>query len=178
VNDEKRMMYLLKATLFDEYGQHGATQREIDGASTDLTAELALGNISVPPIPADYAEFLRLSNGYEWNGARFFGTAPLALGRGYSVPSLLERNAYYHDMKSGLQDCLVLGEFDDTLFYYSGVTGKYVAADELTLIPEYDPFDSFEELFYGFVDVLYCESCSPREKKAYCKALGVPDWED
>ena len=152
---EEWLVKLLKETLFDECGQQRATQEEIDAASARTVAALARAGHRVPPIPADYAAFLRLSNGYAWNGVRFFGTRPVQMGRSYVNPALLEENLGFHERKLGLEDCLVLGGCDDDLFLYSARTGRYAAVDSLTLIPIDDEgFGIFEELFlYAYHNV-------------------------
>lgn len=153
--DSAYLLEVLKETLFDECGQQRAAREEIDAASAALMKALAEAGHSVPPIPADYAAFLRLSNGYAWNGVRFFGTRPVQMGARYVNPALLEENLSLHERKLGLEDCLVLGGCDDDLFLYSARTGRYDAVDALTLIPIDDEgFDTFEELlFYAYHSV-------------------------
>ncbi len=147
--DNSYLLDVLRETLFNECGQHRATQEEIDAASAQTVTALERAGHRVPPIPADYAAFLHLSNGYAWNGVRFFGTRPVKMGERYINPALLEENLGCHERKLGLEDCLVLGGCDDDLFLYSARTGRYDAVDSLTLIPIDDEgFDTFEDLFF------------------------------
>ncbi len=157
---EEQLMELLRETLFDECGRQCAARDEIAAASAGIVAALERAGHRVPPIPADYAAFLRLSDGYAWNGVRFFGTRPVQMGARYTNPALLEENLSLHERKLGLEDCLVLGGCDDDLFLYSARTGRYDAVDSLTLIPIDDEgFDTFEDLFFYAYHSVSGEDC-------------------
>jgi hypothetical protein len=174
MKDEKRMQYLLKATLFEDCGQHGATEGEIEAESASITEDFGADGLETPPIPEDYAEFLKLTNGYAWNGVCFFGATEQPMGAHYTNPALYDRNDRYLHSKLGLKGCLVVGSFDDDIFVYSAARGLYFALDSLTLIPEDDDgFESFEDLFYFAVDDLYYECSDPKEQEAYRSALGL-----
>ncbi|MBE6910579.1 MAG: AAA family ATPase [Ruminococcaceae bacterium] len=159
MSNEKRMLELLEKTFFCESEHHGATDAEIEAAGMQMIARLGVDGIDVPQIPKDYAAFLRLTDGYAWNGVCFFSTKPTPMGNRYTNPSLFDKNDYYLRMKSGLNGCLVVGSFDDEIYVYSSKTGMYHALDELTLIPmEDDGCEDFAELFLCAVGELY-ESC-------------------
>ena len=156
MSNEEMMLELLEKTFFCENEYHGATDAEIEAAGTQLIARLSNNDLCVPPIPKDYAAFLKLTDGYAWNGVTFFSTKPMPMDARYTNPSLYDKNEYYLRMKSGLNGCLVIGSFDDDIFVYSSMTGKYHCLDELTLIPSDDDyFDSFSELFVCVVGELY-----------------------
>ncbi len=159
MKDEKRILKLLQKTFFCECEHHGATDAEIEAAGTKMIARLGIEGIDVPPIPKDYADFLKLTDGYAWNGVCFFSTKPTRMDERCTNPSLFDKNDYYLRMKSGLNGCLVVGSFDDDIYVYSSASEKYFVLDELTLIPtEDDGYDDFAELFSCEVGDLY-ESC-------------------
>lgn len=174
--DEKRMTYLLEKTYLRTVGQHGASDAEIAAAEEQMAEKLSAGGFIVAQIPEDYAAFLKLTDGYAWNGVRFFGTKPIRLDRDYTNPSLLERNTYYIEERPDrpLQDgCLVIGEVDDELLLYSEFTGRYDSLNASTMTPMRH-FAEFEELFFYAVDALYYDCCPAHQKKDYEWELGAP----
>ena len=72
---------------------------------------------TVHSIPESYAEFLKISNGYAWNGFEFFGTYQVTVKQsGYTLSDIVGVNQNYRERKFGLKDMIVLGEFDDDLY--------------------------------------------------------------
>lgn len=169
MNDEKRVRFLLQKTFFDRFGQRGATAEEIAAAGETMKSEFVLGGFAAPPIPGDYAAFLRLADGYSWNGVRFFGTRRATPDGEDEIPALYEKNAYYvyHRYDCPLKDgCMVVGEFGGELFLYSAAAGNYTAVDEETMLP-IEAFPDFEELFLSMVDRRYFDGCTEAEKAEY-----------
>lgn len=150
--------YLFKITMFDEYGQHPADEDSIRKAGNALKQDLNKNGFKVPGIPEEYAEFLKMTNGYEWNGFRLFGSKPFKFNDGYSLCSIYERNLYYRENRHIMIDnYLVLGDFDEDLFIYSGDGEKYMVVDDLTFIP-IDSYDSFEDLLLDNLQTLYLDT--------------------
>ena len=117
----------------------GAKKKE--GADSSVTLSL----------PEDYAEFLKIANGYAWNGFEFFGTYQVTVKQsGYTLSDIVGVNQNYRERKFGLKDMIVLGEFDDDLYAYDFESSKYLVMDQITLTP-FDEYDSFDELFTGTV---------------------------
>ncbi|MCR5766912.1 MAG: SMI1/KNR4 family protein [Lachnospiraceae bacterium] len=156
MDDMRLWNYILKVTLYDKYGQHSATDEDIEKADNAIQQDMKRNGFKVPPIPADYAEFLKNTDGYEWNGMRFFGSKPFKMSEKYTLPSLLERNVYYHQFIEKERNLLVIGQFDDDRYVYDGDTKKYYIVDEMGF-SEIDDFDSFEELLNCTLgDEYYC----------------------
>lgn len=145
----KKIEYLIDLGLRDldnkPWARRAATDKDIDEVNTSF-ADFELTGTNVPTLPEDYAEFLKINDGYEENGMRFFGTKNLVFDSRYALSSLYERNAYYHENLIGLSNSLVIGEFDDDIYLYSAEDGKYYSADCDTLVA-IDEYDSFENLF-------------------------------
>lgn len=117
----------------------GAKKKE--GADSSVTLSL----------PEDYAEFLKIANGYAWNGFEFFGTYQVTVKQsGYTLSDIVGVNQNYRERKFGLKNKIVLGEFDDDLYAYDFESSKYLVMDQVTLTP-FDEYDSFDELFAGTV---------------------------
>ena len=109
-------------------------------------------------IPDDYAGFLRLANGYAYNGYFFYGTKELLEREGgFCLPDILEVNegaGMYEEIPDGF---IVVGRhvfddvFDDVYAYDTGSRKYYVferGSDDYG-----DPFDSFESLFTSEVNI-------------------------
>lgn len=145
----KKIEFILKYGHTDSDGKPykiiSALPSQIEEVNTSL-ADFSIGAVNVPPIPEDYAEFLMMLDGFEYNGMRFFGTGQVCFDKNYRTKDLYSVNEYFHDMKRGLQDCLVIGEFDDDLFIYSGIDEKYYMVDRDILVKS-EEYDSFEQLF-------------------------------
>ncbi|MCR5688086.1 MAG: SMI1/KNR4 family protein [Lachnospiraceae bacterium] len=98
-------------------------------------------------LPDDYTEFLKIANGYAWNGFQFFGTYQVTVKKsGYTLLDIVSVNQNYRERKFGLKDMIVLGDFDDDLYAYDFKSSKYLVMDQITLTP-FDEYDSFDELF-------------------------------
>ncbi|MBO4914419.1 MAG: YrhA family protein, partial [Oscillospiraceae bacterium] len=184
VLEERRMQYLLEKTFLRDHERRGATDEMIEAADRETAEKVRAAERYASPIPEDYADFLRQSNGYDWNGACFYSTEPVPTAPGCMSWPLAERNAHYLRARPELNGCLVVGECQDDLYVYSSKTGLYHALDGFTLLTleggcdmeddEY-AFDSFTELFnYAIEDMYYlCYCNTPEKKKEYCEAIGV-----
>lgn len=108
---------------------------------------------TVLSIPESYAEFLKISNGYAWNGFEFFGIYQTTVkASGYTLPDLITMNEKYHNDKMGLDDMIVLGRFDDDIYVYNFKESEYQALDSLTL-SYIDSFEGFDDLFICYVSM-------------------------
>ena len=186
------MQVLLEKTFFCDHEIHRATDEMIKAADAKTSELVNAQERQGAPIPEDYADFLRLTNGYFWNGVSFYSTEPVPMGPGYENWALPECNAKYLRERPELNGCIVVGECHDDICVYSSKTGFYHALDGFTILSledgstmedDVNGFYSFKELFNYVIEDMYyyCYCKTPEQKKAYCEAIGieyVPDEED
>ncbi|MCR4793250.1 MAG: SMI1/KNR4 family protein [Lachnospiraceae bacterium] len=104
-------------------------------------------------LPEGYVRFLKIANGYAWNGFEFFGTYRVTEKKsGYTIPDIVTMNQDMHERKLGLTNMIVLGRFDDDLYVYNYAESKYQALDNLTLFL-IDSFKEFDDLFICYVSM-------------------------
>ena len=119
--------------------------------------DIDLSDIGLLPLPAGYVQFLKLANGYAWNGFEFFGTYTCTeKATGYTLSDIVGFNEQIREKKGYSDDILVLGRFDEDIYIYNYTEESYKAIDRLTSI-EADEFDSFEDLILSTVG-LYVDS--------------------
>ena len=110
------------------------------------------------PLPEGYVRFLKISDGYAWNGFEFFGTENCTeKSTGYTLSDIVGFNEYIRERKGYSDDLLVLGRFDEDIYIYDYLEKRYKAIDRLTSI-EADDFESFEDLLNSTVG-LYAGFC-------------------
>ncbi len=135
------------ADIFDKIYETDALIVKPAGALEIARCQRDLHDISVPALPAEYIEFLKIANGVAWNGFEFFGTYQVTVKKsGYTLTDIVSFNDKQHQNKMGLKQMLLLGRFDDDIYVYNTEIAKYQALDSLTLT-EIDTYDTFEDLF-------------------------------
>lgn len=111
-------------------------QRLVEDASRELHTEL----------PDDYLNFLRLSNGFDWNGVVIYGagTNPIGKHPDRSIADLVEVNLNFRD-DDRFGDLVVLGSSGDDIYAYRISTGHYEIYD---VVPHelIESFPTFDEL--------------------------------
>jgi hypothetical protein len=111
-------------------------QRLVESASKELHTDL----------PADYLNFLRLTNGLDWNGVVIYAsdTVPITVHPARSIPGIVEMNLNFRD-DSRFEDLLVLGSNGMDLYTYRISIRLYEVYDE---VPHelMDTFPRFDEL--------------------------------
>jgi hypothetical protein len=82
--------------------------------------------------PADYLNFLRLTNGLDWNGVVIYGgdTAPIVGHPDRAIPNLVEMNLNYRD-DPRFDDLLVIGSNGMDIYTYRISSGVYEIYDEV-----------------------------------------------
>src|SRR5262245_474793 len=118
--------------------QPPATEEQIrrleERAARDLKVEL----------PDEYLNFLRRTNGFDWNGVVVFASesVPITAHPDRSIPAGVEMNLGYRD-DSRFSDLVVLGSNGMDLYTYRISTGKYEIYDEVPheLIETFSTFD-------------------------------------
>jgi hypothetical protein len=113
---------------------------EADLVSLAERAQAALG-ASVPP---EYEAFLRLANGFDFNGCVIYGTAtrPIAGHTDRFIEGFVEANEGWRDDEPNV-DYLYFGEGDISRYRYHLPSKQYQVADRqsdtvLKLVPSFD----------------------------------------
>lgn len=120
-------------------------------AEKDLQAlRFQMAKDKMIPLPADYIQFLMLTDGLIYNGLRFFGvTSHEREKANYSYPSLLEINKDFYS-RHRRNDVLIVGEKDEDLLIYSPKMKTYQIMDKMDLIADLE-LPRFFDLIYFFV---------------------------
>lgn len=109
-------------------------QRVVENSRRDLHTDL----------PDDYLNFLRLSNGVDWNGVVIYGAGrnPIGNHADRSIADIVEMNLNYRD-DSRFRDLLVLGSNGMDIYTYRISTDHYEIYDEVPheLIESFPTFD-------------------------------------
>jgi SMI1-KNR4 cell-wall len=97
-------------------------------------------------LPDAYLDFLRLSNGFDWNGVVIYGAGknPIGTHPDRSIADIVEMNLNYRD-DARFRDLLVLGSNGMDIYTYRISTGRYEIYDE---VPHelLESFPTFDEL--------------------------------
>jgi hypothetical protein len=82
--------------------------------------------------PTEYLEFLRLTNGFDWNGVVIYAsdTVPIARHPDRTITGVVEMNLNYRD-DSRFEDLLVIGSNGMDLYTYRISTGASEIYDEV-----------------------------------------------
>jgi hypothetical protein len=96
-----------------------------------LLSERARANLNAE-LPTEYFDFLRLTNGFDWNGVVIFASdiVPIASHPDRSITGIVEMNLNYRD-DPRFEDLLVLGSNGMDLYAYRISTGAYEVYDEV-----------------------------------------------
>ena len=99
----------------------------------------------MPSLPADYIEFLKICNGYAFNGVYFYSTDMVTDPEtDFTLDDIVSINDYndYRD----LGNKLIVGRSDEDLYVYDADNQKYEILD-YTSSDTMEEYNSFEELF-------------------------------
>ncbi len=114
---------------------------------------VTLGRRKLPNLPADYAQFLTLTDGMLWNGMQVYGVySHKRDSLGYTLPSLLEVNMDYLERKRG-KNFLVLGNVEEDLIVYNSKEKTYQLVDKIDLQTELS-LPRFFDLIYLFSEAI------------------------
>jgi len=128
--------------IFDEIAKteafilRPATDDEIKKCNSDLN------DIGCIAIPEEYAELLKISNGFSWNGFEFFGTYQVReKSSGYILNDIVSVN----ESESFDENILILATGDEDYYVYDAVNKKYRCFDRLIKCDIVD-FESFVDM--------------------------------
>ncbi len=106
------------------------------------------------PIPSDYLQFLKLTDGLMYNGLRFWGAKDHEREQnGYTYPSLLSVNKDFL-MRNRRNDILIIGEKDEDLLIYSPAEKVYQIMDKTDLIPDLNLPRFFDVIYFFSQELL------------------------
>jgi hypothetical protein len=101
------------------------------GEQIQLLIERAQKELHTKP-PVEYLNFLRVTNGLDWNGVVIYAsdTAPIVGHPDRPIPDLVEMNLNYRD-DSRFDDLLVIGSNGMDIYTYRISNGAYEIYDEV-----------------------------------------------
>ena len=93
------------------------------------------------PLPHDYVEFLQQTNGAFVNGLIIYPSDDYR-SDDFELPGIVDINLARRRYRKGLEEVVVVGEFDDDFLLYRAADDAFARVDRLTL----DPFDQTPSL--------------------------------
>lgn len=128
------------------------TEESVTHASTLLSAS------GFSPIPQEYKEFLKITDGLSYNGIEFFGSrSHNRPEKGYTFPDLAASTFHYRDYDF-FRKKIILGRISESMIFYDKLSNHYAIADRLTLRSRKE-VKSFAEILRIFLDI-----CKTKEK--------------
>ena len=142
----QRIVYTLKKDIAVTF--EPADERAIKFAGAMLTSH------GVIPIPEEYIDFLKITDGLVWNGMELYGTKAYDReSKGYSLPGIIDANMDFMGIDA-LAGKMILGRASEELLVYSGKDNRYQCVDRTDfMVTQVAP--SFSELIYTFVEGLF-----------------------
>jgi hypothetical protein len=135
--------------LFAEIKRTGAYVAEPVGDAEIEKCNSSLEECGYPRMPEDYAKFLKVANGFAWNGFEFYGTVQSKEKQaegGFKLRDIVTFNdEYCFD-----EEILILGKFDEDYYVYDSQSGRYFTVDRLTLMESND-YKDIEDMILGDV---------------------------
>ena len=141
-------MLLMKKLLNRLYQDHAQIFNPV--SQDDLRAlRMQMAKDKMVAIPAEYLKFLTLTDGFIYNGLRFFGVKSHEREKAvYTYPSLIDVNKDFYN-RNRRKDILILGEKDEDLLVYSPTQKTYQIMDKIDLIADLE-LPRFFDLVYFF----------------------------
>lgn len=122
------------------------TEESITHVSTLLSAS------GFSTIPAEYKEFLKITDGLSYNGIEFFGArSHNRPEKGYTFPDLAASTFHYEDYDF-FRRKIILGRVSESMIFYDKLSNHYAIADRLTLRSRRE-VKSFAEILQIFLDI-------------------------
>lgn len=121
-------------------------------SSKDLAqCQKDMAEIELPPVPQGYIDFLRMVNGFAWNGIEFFSTDQVTDPEtNYMLNDIVSANEDFAGYAEDLAGNVLLGRADDDLYVYNTQNQKYEVLD-FTGHDVMEEFDTFDDLFANVV---------------------------
>jgi hypothetical protein len=123
-----------------------ATDEDISLCNQDLSD--CEPNISLPD---GYVQFLKMLNGFAWNGIEFFSTDQVTnTETDYTLLDIVSANEDFQEYYEGFTYMVHLGQANDDVYVYNTKNGRYEIRSIVSRKVMED-FDSFEAMFVGVV---------------------------
>lgn len=124
----------------------GADEGFISDCNDDLRS------MNCPVLPDDYADFLRVMDGFAFNGVELFSSVGyFCSDSDYCLPDVVSCNENFVDFYDGDDELLWIGRDDLDYYCFNNITGKYETRDHECLSDVFDIYDDFEQLFVEIV---------------------------
>lgn len=122
-----------------------ATKKDISLCQDDMS------NMKFPSLPPGYADFLKLLNGFAWNGIEFYSTDQVTdTDTGYMLLDIVSANEQFRVYFEQLPHCIILGRSDMDWYVYNTQSGRYEVIDESDgVVMEH--FEDFLSMFIAVV---------------------------
>ncbi len=122
-----------------------ATDEDIAFCNEDLK------DMEFPSLPEGYVDFLKMLNGFAWNGIEFYSTDQVTDEEtGYILSDIVSANVNFGQQNDDLAHCLQLGRSDEDVYVYNTANEHYEVLDR-TGRDVMEEYDNFETLFTGVV---------------------------
>jgi hypothetical protein len=135
----------IKTAIIEIFDEIAKTEAFILRPATDdeiKRCNNALNNIGCIAIPEEYAELLKISNGFSWNGFEFFGTYQVReKSSGYILNDIVSVN----ESEGFNENILILAACDEDYYVYDAGNKKYRCFDRLIKCDIAD-FESFVDM--------------------------------
>ena len=97
------------------------------------------------PIPPDYADFLKLTDGLYFDGLEFLGAvAHPRPAKNYIFPDMSEINGGFVEYEF-FQNCLIIGRISECFIAYDGGKNAFVLIDRINLCSQAE-YSTFNDL--------------------------------
>ena len=105
-------------------------------------------------IPAEYIEFLKISDGLIWNGLELYGTKAYEREeKAYSFPGIIDANMDFMGFEA-LFNKIIVGKASEELIVYSFTEKRWQCIDRTDFaVTQVAP--RFSELIYSFIEGLF-----------------------
>lgn len=103
-----------------------------------------------PVLPDDYVDFLRVMDGFAFNGVELFSSSCYICDENYTLLDVALVNENF-DVYEGEDVLLWIGRDDLDYYCYNATTGKYEIRDHESLSDVWDSYDTFEHFFVDVV---------------------------
>jgi len=138
----RKVIDILKALDLDDSAMicKPVTNSEVEQCQMDLK-EMALESI-----PNGYIDFLKLSNGFSWNGIEFYSTYRVTDPEtNYMLLDIVSANDEFNDLYQ-LDHLVLLGKEDEDYYAYNISNGLYEILERESR-QAMEEFKTFDELF-------------------------------
>ncbi|MCL2765356.1 MAG: YrhA family protein [Treponema sp.] len=147
-------MYKTYDDILNAVAEHGAMIVRPASEKDLKLCQKDMKELDFPPIPQQYAGFLKLLNGFAWNGIEFFSTDQVTdLETGFMLNDIVSANEYFVEYNNdflNVKNYVQLGRADEDLYVYNIGNGRYEVLD-MTGRDVMEDFETFEEMFAGVV---------------------------